>query len=72
MVCLLTDQEPPSGPEESESAGGLGAFLNTTPRIIAGITALIGAVSGLLIAPQQGGRHRVRPRRKRICGASDD
>jgi hypothetical protein len=51
----LTDQEPPSGPEESESAGGLGAFLNTTPRIIAGITALIGAVSGLLIALNKAG-----------------
>jgi hypothetical protein len=33
-----------------ESGGGLGAFLNSAPRVIGSITALIGAVTGLLIA----------------------
>jgi hypothetical protein len=36
--------------EETETGGGLGAFLSSAPRVIGSITALIGAVTGLLIA----------------------
>jgi hypothetical protein len=46
----LADLEPPSGPDDSGSSGGLSAFLSTTPRVVGTITALIGAISGLLIA----------------------
>jgi hypothetical protein len=35
---------------ESGTGGGLGAFLSSAPRVIGSITALIGAVTGLLIA----------------------
>jgi hypothetical protein len=36
--------------EEAETGGGLSAFLSSAPRVIGSITALIGAVTGLLIA----------------------
>ena len=36
--------------EETGTGGGLGAFLSSAPRVIGSITALIGAVTGLLIA----------------------
>ena len=36
--------------EDPETGGGLGAFLSSAPRVIGSITALIGAVTGLLIA----------------------
>jgi hypothetical protein len=45
----VSDPEPPSGPEDSET-GWLGAFLSSTPRVLGSVTALIGAVSGLIIA----------------------
>ena len=35
---------------ETGTGGGLGAFLSSAPRVIGSITALIGAVTGLLIA----------------------
>jgi hypothetical protein len=48
----LADFEPPDGPQDSEPGGGIGigSFLNSAPRAIGSITALIGAVTGLLIA----------------------
>ena len=46
----MTDVEPPSGPEDADSGGGFASILNTTPKVIASITALIAAISGLLIA----------------------
>jgi hypothetical protein len=46
----LVDPEPPTGSDDSDSSsGGLG-FLSSTPRVIGAITALIGAISGLLLA----------------------
>ena len=36
--------------EETGTGGGLGAFLSSAPRVIGSITALIGAITGLLIA----------------------
>jgi hypothetical protein len=46
----LTDADPSSGPDDEVSGSGLSAFLSSTPRVIGSITALIGAISGLLIA----------------------
>ena len=46
----MTDVEPPSGPDDADSGGGFASILNTTPKVIASITALIAAISGLLIA----------------------
>ena len=48
----MADLEPPDGSEDSEPGGGIGigSFLNTAPRAIGSITALIGAITGLLIA----------------------
>jgi hypothetical protein len=46
----VSDPEPPVAPDDAESAGGFASFLNSTPKMIGAITALIGAVSGLLIA----------------------
>jgi hypothetical protein len=36
--------------EDAETGGGLSAFLSSAPRVIGSITALIGAITGLLIA----------------------
>jgi len=41
--------------DSPETGGGLGAFLSSAPRVIGSITALIGAVSGLLIALNKAG-----------------
>lgn len=46
----MSDHEPPLGPEDSEPTSWLGAFLSSTPRVLGSVTALIGAVSGLIIA----------------------
>jgi hypothetical protein len=46
----LSDLEPSPDVEDTGAGGGLGAFLNSAPRVIGSITALIGAVTGLLIA----------------------
>lgn len=48
----MADFEPPGGSHDSEPGGGIGigSFLNSAPRAIGSITALIGAVTGLLIA----------------------
>jgi hypothetical protein len=48
----LADIEPPDGSHDSEPGGGIGigSFLSSAPRAIGSITALIGAVTGLLIA----------------------
>jgi hypothetical protein len=46
----LTDADPASGPDDEASGSGLSAFLSSTPRVIGSITALVGAISGLLIA----------------------
>jgi hypothetical protein len=51
----LADLEPPAGPDDSDSSGGLSAFLSSTPRVIGAITGLIGAISGLLIALDKAG-----------------
>jgi hypothetical protein len=40
---------------ETGTGGGLGAFLSSAPRVIGSITALIGAVTGLLIALNKAG-----------------
>lgn len=44
----MSDSEPQNGSDEPGS--WLSAFLSSTPRVIGSITALIGAISGLLIA----------------------
>lgn len=41
--------------EDTGASGGLGAFLSSAPRVIGSITALIGAVTGLLIALNKAG-----------------
>jgi hypothetical protein len=46
----VSDPEPPNGSDDTGSVGWLTAFLSSTPRVIGSITALIGAISGLLIA----------------------
>ena len=46
----MSDLDPSPELEETGTGGGLGAFLNSAPRVIGSITALIGAVTGLLIA----------------------
>lgn len=46
----LAELEPPADPPESEGGGGIGSFLNSTRGIISSVTALVVAVSGLLIA----------------------
>ena len=46
----MTDAEPPLGSDDADSGGGFASLLNSTPKVIGAITALIGAVSGLLIA----------------------
>lgn len=48
----MADLEPPDGSHDSEPGGGIGigSFLNTAPRAIGSVTALIGAITGLLIA----------------------
>jgi hypothetical protein len=46
----LTDPEPPPGPDGDASGSWFNTFLSSTPRVIGSITALIGAISGLLIA----------------------
>ena len=51
----MSDHEPPSGPEDSESTGWLSSFLSSTPRVLGSVTALIGAVSGLIIALEKAG-----------------
>jgi hypothetical protein len=51
----VSDHEPPSGPEDSESTGALGSFLSSTPRVLGSVTALIGAISGLIIALEKAG-----------------
>jgi hypothetical protein len=51
----VSDHEPPLGPGDSEPTGWLGAFLSSTPRVLGSVTALIGAVSGLIIALDKAG-----------------
>jgi hypothetical protein len=51
----VSETEPPVAPDDAESAGGFASFLNSTPKVIGAITALIGAVSGLLIALNRAG-----------------
>jgi hypothetical protein len=47
----LADLEPTDGSDPEPGGGfGISSFLSTAPRAIGSITALIGAVSGLLIA----------------------
>jgi hypothetical protein len=46
----VTDPEPPPGPDDADAGAGFASLLNSTPKVITAITALIGAVSGLLIA----------------------
>jgi hypothetical protein len=45
----LTDPEPPAS-DGDPSGSWFSTFLSSTPRVIGSITALIGAISGLLIA----------------------
>lgn len=53
------DPEPPAGSDDSDSpTGGLSGFMGfmgSTPRVIGAITALIGALSGLLLALNKAG-----------------
>lgn len=51
----MADSDPPAGSEDADTSGGLGSFLNSTPRVVGSLTALIGAVSGLLIALNKAG-----------------
>jgi hypothetical protein len=51
----VTDVEPPSGPDAAASGGGFASILNTTPKVIGSITALIAAISRLLIALNKAG-----------------
>ena len=51
----MSDAEPPVGPDDADSGGGFASILNTTPKVIGSITALIAAISGLLIALRQAG-----------------
>jgi hypothetical protein len=53
--AALSDPETPTPHEESESTGGLGALLSTTPRILGGITALILAVGSLVAGLNKAG-----------------
>jgi hypothetical protein len=46
----VADLEPPAEPPESGAGGGITSFLNSTRAVVGAITALIVAVSGLLIA----------------------
>jgi hypothetical protein len=47
----LADLDPPNGSDPEPGGGfGISSFLSTAPRAIGSITALIGAVTGLLIA----------------------
>ena len=46
----MTDPEPSPGPDDDPSGSWFSTFLSSTPRVIGSITALIGAISGLLIA----------------------
>ena len=46
----MTDHEPSPGPDDDPSGSWFSTFLSSTPRVIGSITALIGAISGLLIA----------------------
>jgi len=50
----MSDPEPPSGPDD-DSGSGLSSLLKSTPKVIGSITALIGAISGLLLALNKGG-----------------
>jgi hypothetical protein len=51
----VSDPESPSGSDDSGSDGWLSAFLSSTPKVIGSVTALIGAVTGLLIALNKAG-----------------
>ena len=46
----MTDHEPPPEPDGDSSGSWFTTFLSSTPRVIGSVTALIGAISGLLIA----------------------
>ena len=53
------DPEPPAGPDDPDSSSGglsgLMGFMGSTPRVIGAITALVGALSGLLLALNKAG-----------------
>ena len=51
----MSDAEPPLAPDDADSGGGFASLLNSTPKVITAITALIGAVSGLLLALNKAG-----------------
>jgi hypothetical protein len=51
----LADLEPPAESPEPESGGGIASYLNSTRNVIGAITALIVAVSGLLLALNRAG-----------------
>jgi hypothetical protein len=46
----VVDLEPSAEPPDSDEQGGIASFLNSTRNVIGAITALIVAVSGLLLA----------------------
>ncbi len=46
----MSDFEPPADPPDSGSGGGFTSFLTNTRNVIGGVTALILAISGLLVA----------------------
>jgi hypothetical protein len=50
----VDDLEPPESPD-SDAGGGLTSFLNNTRNVIGAITALILAISGLLVALDRAG-----------------
>jgi hypothetical protein len=51
----LADLEPPAESPEPESGGGIASFLNSTRNVVGALTALIVAVSGLLLALNKAG-----------------
>jgi len=51
----MTDPDLPSVPDDDSSGSGVSAFLSSTPKVIGSITALVGAISGLLLALNKAG-----------------
>lgn len=60
--AALADLDPSSGSHDPDSGGGLLSFLNSTRSVIGAVTALVVAVSGLLIALNKTG----------VVGGDDD
>lgn len=51
----MADLDPPAGSDDSDAGGGLLSFLNSTRSVVGAVTALIVAISGLLLALNKAG-----------------